>query len=140
MQQNSVFSAQRRGSIVGRSFHRELVVNRSRMLMLMGAAFFGGTAAADAGPCTAQIAQVEQQIHRLQTMPAPGRSGQPSAAQSIGAQLHRQPTPQSVESAESEARIGAEAALNRARKADAAGDVGTCERALEEARAFYGLQ
>ena len=69
--------------------------------------------------------------------PTPGWRSGPSAPQSVGAQLHHQPTPGSVEGAEHKAREMADAALDRARKADAAGDAERlregacrCQRAL----------
>jgi hypothetical protein len=97
----------------------------------------GGIATvADAGPCTTQILQVEQQIRRAQAGPVPG----PSAPQSVGAQLHHQPTPGSVESAEDRAQEAAMAALDRARQADAAGDAAGCAKALQDAGELYGLE
>jgi len=110
-------------------------VDRSRTMLLAALACLGGVAVAEAGPCTRQIAEVERYIQR--STPAPGG---PTAAQSIGAQLHHQPTPQTVESAESKARADAAAALDRARKADAAGDARACSKALDEAKVMYGLE
>ena len=52
-----------------------------------------------AGPCTAQIAQVEQQISHTSVDSEIG----PSAPQSVGAQLGRQPTPQTARDAEMQA-------------------------------------
>lgn len=100
----------------------------------------GDRVSAQAGPCTAQIAQVEQQIRQAQAARQPGGSGAPSAPQSVGAQLHHQPTPGSVAGAEDRAREAADAALDNARKADAAGDATRCARALEDAKQLYGLQ
>jgi len=91
--------------------------------------------AAQAGPCTAQIDQVERQINRLPAGPATGPTGQ----QSVGAQLHHQPTPGSVQSAEAKAKGEAQAALQRARNADAVGDAVGCARALKDAKEVYGL-
>jgi hypothetical protein len=65
--------------------------------------------AAHSGTCTAQIAQLEQQI----------RGSGPTAPQSIEAQLHHQPTPRTVQNAESKATADADAALQRAREANA---------------------
>jgi hypothetical protein len=95
--------------------------------------------AAHAGPCTTQIAQVEEQIRSAQTSSPPGGAGAPSAPQTVDAQLHHQPTPQAVDSAESRAHADSEAALNRARKADAAGDASACAKALREAKQLYGI-
>jgi len=114
-------------------------VDRSGITALASAALLVSTAAAQAGPCTKQIAEVEQQIMQLQATPSPSGAGQPSAPQTVGAQLHRQPTPGSVESAQSKAIEDATAALGRARKADAAGDAIACAAAVGEAKRLYGI-
>jgi hypothetical protein len=98
-------------------------------------ALIGAGAAAQAGPCATQIAQVERQIGRLETSPESG----PSAPQSVGAQLHHQPTPGAVQSAESNANADVIAALERARQADSEGNASACDKALEEARRLYGI-
>jgi hypothetical protein len=54
--------------------------------------------------------------------------------------LHHQPTPGSVQSAERMAIADGDAALERAHKADAAGDGAACTRALTEAKAIYGVE
>jgi hypothetical protein len=122
----------------GRNFIRSAVVDRWRIMVLTAVGLIGGAATSEAGPCTTQISQVEQQIHKAQAA-SPGGAGEPTAPQSVGAQLHHQPTPQTVESAESKAHAGAEAALDRARKADAEGDASACAKALKEARELYGI-
>jgi hypothetical protein len=76
---------------------------------------------------------------QLQVTPSPSGAGQPSAPQTVGAQLHRQPTPGSVESAQSNAIEDATGALGRARKADAAGDAIACAAAVGEAKRLYGI-
>ncbi len=114
-------------------------MDRSRLVVLAAAALLFGAGAAEAGPCTARISQVEQQIRRAQAAPTSSGAGEPSAPQSIGAQLHRQPTPQTVESAANRAKADAAAALDRARKADAENDAGACANALKEARQLYGI-
>ena len=63
--------------------------------------------AAHSGTCTAQIAKLERQI----------RGSRLTAPQSIDAQLHHQPTPRTVQNAESKAV--ADAALQRAREPNA---------------------
>src|SRR4029077_8675099 len=57
--------------------------------------------AAHSGTCAAQIAQLEQQI----------RGSGPTAPQSIEAQLHHQPTPRTVQNAESKAIADADASV-----------------------------
>ncbi len=106
-----------------------------RFLALAAGCLVGATESAQAGPCTKQIIQVQNQIRRA----APGPDSGPTATQTVGAQLHHQPTPGSVENAEARAKADGRAALERARQADAAGDGRACARALDEARALYGL-
>jgi hypothetical protein len=114
-------------------------MDRSSIVLSVGMAFVGSALAAQAGPCTTQISQLEAQIQNAQALP-PGSVGSPSAPQSVAAQLHRQPTAQSVESALSRANADGEAAVERAKKADAAGNAGECATAIVEAREFYGLE
>jgi hypothetical protein len=105
-------------------------------LALAALCFASVVVSAHAGPCATQITQVERQIRRS----APGPTSGPTATQTVGAQLHHQPTPGSVQSAAAKAQADAEAALNRARRADAAGDAGACAKALREAKEVYGLE
>jgi hypothetical protein len=89
-----------------------------------------------AGPCSGDIDHIQAQVDaRLDAIAGAGSA----AAESNAARLHREPTPNSIEMAEADLGEGqgpqaALAALARARTADAAGDKGACERALEEAR------
>ena len=97
-----------------------------------------------AGPCTAQIAELEQRVSPAPVSPAPASpapvspQNTPSAPQSVAAQLHRQPTPNTVQSAAGRANADADAALDQARKADAKNDADGCNEALDEARRLYG--
>jgi len=116
------------------------MLRRSHIVVLAAAALLAGMAAAQAGPCTAQIAQVEERVAQLQANRRPGGAGEATAPQSLGAQLHHQPTPNSVDSAEQTANADAEIALGRARRADNAGDAAGCGAALQEATELYGLQ
>ncbi len=101
---------------------------------LAGVCLVGAVTSAEAGPCAAQIKAVESQVRR-----AMGPATGPTGPQTVGAQLHHQPTPSSVQSAAAKAQADAKAALDRARKADAAGDAKACAKALDEAKAVYGL-
>ena len=93
--------------------------------------------AAYAGPCAGQIYDEEIAINkRLDAAAARGKT----APQSGFATMHRQPTPLSVAGAEekagdlSEAEVKAITAfMDEARKADAAGDVAACQKALADA-------
>ena len=82
-----------------------------------------------------RLRSLQRQIGRSATGPESG----PSGPQSIGAQLHHQPTPGAVQNAESKANADAAAAFDSARRADAAGDADGCRKALEEARRLYGI-
>jgi hypothetical protein len=99
------------------------------------AILLSSVALANAGPCAAQISQVEQEIKTAAANPLEG----PSASQTIGAQLGRQPTPSTVQSAQQKAETLAEEALQNARQADAAGDADACQQALRRLRNLYGL-
>jgi hypothetical protein len=116
------------------------VMERSHIVAFAAVALIGGSVASYAGPCTTQISQVEQRIRAAQASSPPGGAGDPSAPQSVGAQLHHQPTPGSVQSAERMANADGEAALVRARNADAAGNAAACTKALMEAQAIYGIE
>jgi hypothetical protein len=110
-----------------------------RLLVLSTAALITSTIAGHAGPCSHEIDSVQALVDAK--LDATAGAGAP-AKESLGALEHRQPTPGSIAAAES--RLGevsplkvevAEAAMARARKADAAEDKGACEQALAEVRA-----
>jgi hypothetical protein len=119
-----------RRELIGRTGYGGLLV------FTTSAALLGGAGAAYSGPCTAQIAHLEQQIN----LAAAGPAGGPTAPQSLGAQLHHQPTPRDVRHAEEVANTAADAALERARQADAAGNADDCNEALRQARRLYGIE
>jgi hypothetical protein len=119
--------------LIGRNVFRGFVIPASSAALLCGAS------AAWSGPCTVPIAQLERQISLVASDPAADADAGPTAPQTVGAQLHHQPTPGKVEHAERAANADADAALDRARKADAAGDADGCNRALNEARHLYGI-
>ena len=102
---------------------------------LATAAVLAGINGARGGPCAEDIVLLERQIAAR----APGPQGGPMGAQTTGAQLHRQPTPGSVESAENSANSDAEAALNSAKQADSTGNAVDCSAALKRARELYGI-
>jgi hypothetical protein len=91
---------------------------------------------AHAGPCSNAIAQFEQAVRQSANKPDAG----PTARQSIGAQLDRQPTPESIARAEARAQTTFEASLARAKRFDARGNSAGCTRALAAARRMYNLQ
>lgn len=92
-----------------------------------------GSGTAHSGPCTSQIEQLERQIGRTSSS---AKSG-PTAPQSIEAQLHRQPTPETVRNAERKANAEAAAALQRARQADIDDNPAACTKALDEAKRHW---
>jgi hypothetical protein len=95
-----------------------------------------------AGPCTGDILALQAQVDaRIDAAAGKGKAGK----QSTAAQLHRQPTPQSLANAESKLDEGKPAdkaleALEAARKADETGDRAGCTKAVGEARQALGIQ
>jgi hypothetical protein len=92
-----------------------------------------GSGTARSGPCTSQIEQLERQIG---SAPSSAKRG-PTAPQSIDAQLHRQPTPETVHNAERKTTTDAAAALQRARQADSDDNPAACAKALDEAKRYW---
>jgi hypothetical protein len=93
--------------------------------------------AVSAGPCTDRIYAFDVALSKR--LNAAAAEGHP-APQSLGAQLHHQPTPSSVAGAEAQAGDISPAdaqtiteAMDEARKADDAGDRAGCEKALAKA-------
>jgi len=99
------------------------------------AGWLAGAGVAYSGPCTARITAMERKI---KTKPPGPRSG-PTFSQTLGAQLHYQPTPEDIEHAEEIARRQADAALEAARKADAAGNASACDAALDQVKRLYDI-
>ena len=96
-----------------------------------------GTAfSAHAGPCSAQIARVEQQISAASANSEIG----PTSAQTVGAQLGHQPTPQTIRDAEMRADALTQAGLERVKKADTAGNAAACTQALIALKEWYGVE
>ena len=107
-----------------------------RQLLIGSAALFPLALPCQAGPCTKDIEAMQVRIEaRLNAMAAKG----PSAKQSVGAQMHRQPTPDSIANAERKLGdlspstiVKVNSAMDRAQKADSAGDESGCRQALNE--------
>jgi hypothetical protein len=102
---------------------------------IANAAWGLSVAPAHAGPCSDAIAQFEKAVRQSAGHPDAG----PTALQSIGAQLDRQPTPGSVKRAEEQAQVTFERTLVRAKRLDARGDRAGCTRALADAERMYDL-
>jgi hypothetical protein len=105
----------------------------SVMSLAASALLLAGADAARSGPCAEDIILLERQI--AATVPGP-QTG-PTGTQTIGAQLHRQPTPGTVEQAEHVANK--DEALARAKQADSEGNSADCNAALKRARELYGI-
>lgn len=122
-------------------FHERLVkvptasARRGVFVGFLAAALLGGASTAYSGPCTDQIAALEQQVKALPAGPKTG----PTFSQTLGAQLHHQPTPEDVERAQKAGRKEADAALKTAEQADAAGNASACNAALDEAKRLYDI-
>jgi hypothetical protein len=93
-------------------------------------------AAVEAGPCSAQIEQIERALSQTGGTWNIG----PTSQQTLAAQRHVQPTPQAVEQAEQSARARLDAALAQAQSLDAQGDASGCAKAVEQLREIIGLQ
>lgn len=89
---------------------------------------------ADAGPCSAAIAQFETAVRQSAAKPDAG----PFLRQSVGAQLGREPTPASIARAQKRAQAAFDRALLRAKRLDAHGD-SRCTAALAAAEGMYDL-
>jgi hypothetical protein len=92
-------------------------------------------ASAAAGPCTQDIAQIEQAARA-----ANGPDSGPTAPQSTNAQLHRQPTPGSIRQAEDQTSAAFSAALASAKEFDAQGKRAECQSKVDELKRMLVLQ
>ncbi|HEX3938047.1 MAG TPA: hypothetical protein VHX43_11140 [Xanthobacteraceae bacterium] len=111
------------------------IPRRAVFVGIVAAALLGSVGAAYSGPCTDQIAALKQQIKALPAGPKTG----PTFSQTLGAQLHHQPTPEDVQHAQKAGRKEAGAALKAAEQADAAGNASACNAALDEAKRLYDI-
>lgn len=103
------------------------------------AALLCASSAAQAGPCRMMIVQFERQI--AVDLPTPVVfSSYNILPQSLDAQLHHQPTLDTVVQAQHFNYKDANAQIDRAWKADSDGDVEACNQALVEARRLYDLR
>jgi hypothetical protein len=91
--------------------------------------------AAQAGPCSEDIAQFEAAVRRSAGNPNAGLT----APQSVGAQLGHQPTPESLKRAEGRLQSKFSATMNRAKRYDAQGNRLGCTRELSAAKQMYIL-
>jgi hypothetical protein len=113
-----------------------------RSLIAFAAVFTASTSAGYAGPCSQDIARLQAAMQsKVRTAVTAG----PTAPEGTTATMHRQPTPRSIATAESE--LGglspdqvkaAVAALARARAADSANDESACKQAIADAEGVLG--
>jgi len=92
-------------------------------------------ASAHQGPCSDAIAQVEALVDQSSS----NRVARPTASQSIPAQLHHQPTRESVRRAETDAKLRLTAILARAKTLDAEGKATECMQSVVGAKRLLGL-
>jgi hypothetical protein len=92
--------------------------------------------AAQAGPCTKQINQLEAAIRHS----AMGLDAGPTAPETIGAKLGHQPTPASVEAAETRAQSRFTSLMAKANALDARSKNAACMRVLSDAKPTLDLQ
>ena len=90
---------------------------------------------AEAGPCSADIAQFELAIRQSAGNPFAGLT----APQSVAAQNERQPTVASIKRAQQDLKAKFAATMARAKRLDLRNDRAGCERALSAAKKMYIL-
>ena len=103
---------------------------------MTAAAFIIAHTAAYAGPCTDEIAKLQKIADDTR---AGGFTG-PTANQTIGAQLHHQPTPNSIAVAENMASGKVDAVLTSAKSLDGAGKEADCMEAVAKAKLLLNVQ
>lgn len=85
--------------------------------------------------CSGQIAQLEALLDQPMSKPTP----KPMSPQSVDAQLHRQPTPETLRRAEQSAQSRLAAVLARAKILQAEGKTSECIRSVGEAKLILGI-
>jgi hypothetical protein len=103
--------------------------------LVLGAAFSLHPTFAEAGPCSADIAQFELAIRQSAGNPYAGLT----APQSVAAQNDRQPTAASMKKAEHELKAKFAASMAQAKRRDIRNDRTGCARALSTAKRMYIL-
>src|ERR1700730_4479189 len=91
--------------------------------------------AAQAGPCSEDIAQFEASMRQSAGNPNAGLT----APQSVGAQLGHEPTPESLKRSKERLHAKFSAAMARVKRLDARGDRTGCSRELSVAKRMYIL-
>jgi hypothetical protein len=128
------------GSSFGPSGDQVMTIRQ--LVLLSAVALAGSTTAGYAGPCSPEIERMQARVDaKVEVVAGAG----PSAPEGSGALLHRQPTPGSIATAETalgevspQTVKAVREAMVRAREADQAGDLATCEQALAEVQRALG--
>jgi hypothetical protein len=115
--------------------YRKFDCRRIAAGLILGAALALNPTFAEAGPCTADIAQFETAMRQSAGNPYAGLT----APQSVAAQDDRQPTVASMKKAEHDLKAKFAATMAQARRLDARNDRAGCERALSVAKRMYIL-
>jgi hypothetical protein len=103
---------------------------------LIVTALIGFQQMAYAGQCGEEIAELEKLARTSKSHPTVG----PTERQTTGAQLHRQPTPESVAAAKEKAWAKVDAVLERAKTFDAEGKEAECRASAGEAKQLLGIE
>jgi hypothetical protein len=115
--------------------HRKINCRRMTAGLILGAVLGLNATLAQAGPCSADIAQFEAAIRQSAGNPYAGLT----APQSVAAQNDRQPTSASMKRAEQRLKSEFSVAMARAKRLDAQNNRAGCERALSVAKRMYIL-
>jgi hypothetical protein len=113
----------------------ELSCRPTLVALIFGVLFSLSSTFAEAGPCSADIAQFELAIRQSSGNPYAGLT----APQSVAAQNDRQPTVASMKKAERNLKAKFAATVAQAKRLDARNDRVGCERALSIAKEMYIL-
>ena len=104
----------------------------ARLVLMTSALLVLGVGCAQAGPCSADIAQIEKALNQ------PNSPFGPTGRQTVGAQLGQQPTPSSMARAEQKAGSRYQAALTRAQTLDNQNDP-ACKKAVKKLKTLVGM-
>jgi hypothetical protein len=115
--------------------HCKLACRRIVTGLILGTALGLIPTFAEAGPCSADIAQFETAMRQSAGNPFAGLM----APQSIAAQDNHQPTVASMKKAEHDLKAKFAATMAQAKRLDARNDRAGCERALSVAQRMYIL-
>ena len=105
---------------------------RARLVLMTSALLMLGVGCAQAGPCSADIAQIEKALNQ------PNSPFGPTGRQTVGAQLGRQPTPSSMARAEKKADTNYQTVLTRAQALDNQNNP-ACKKTVKKLKALVGM-